>query len=301
MKAKLLITLSFAFVCFSTFAQTGSTGVAKDTTYWTKAFNLGLNFSQASFSDNWAGGGVNSIAIGSLVNARANYLKDKISFDNEFEFLYGIVQNKDQNARKSNDRLFLDSKLGYKLTDKWGGFFSLNFISQVAKGYNFSTDVNGAEQRTLISSFLAPAFITSSLGFEYKPNQSFNVRIGPFSPRITVVNDLELFNTVPDNYGVPIGERIRYEWFAFQLFASLDKNLTENINLKSRYMLFANYEELEFDRIDHRLDLTITAKVTKWINVSFSSISIYDFDQDNKIQFSQGLAVGLLYQIGNKK
>lgn len=94
---------------------------------------------------------------------------------------------------------------------------------------------------------------------------------------------------------------MRVEWLAMQIFASLDKDLSENLNLKSRYALFANYETLAFDAIDHRLDVTLTAKITDIINVTLTGIALYDLDQDPGVQYSQALALGILYKVGSKK
>lgn len=268
----------------------------KDTTYWISDFSAGLNFNQAGFSDNWKAGGINSVAFGSIVAGKAFYKKGRLSWDNELELLYGIVKNEGQGTRKSNDRMFFDTKLGYKLTDKWATFFSVNFLSQFSDGFEYETD--GSQQ--LISGFMSPGFLTSSLGFEYKPNDEFNLRIGPFSPRFTFVNDPAISLAVPTNYGVPIGETTRIEWLAMQLFANYDKNINEKFNIRSRYMLFANYETLAWKTIDHRLDITLTAKITDFINVTMTSISLYDIDQDPGIQLSQGLALGILLKVNNK-
>jgi hypothetical protein len=104
---------------------------------------------------------------------------------------------------------------------------------------------------------------------------------------------------VPDNYGVEIGEMVRQEWLAFSVLMEWNKQLSENLNLQLRYQMYANYETLAFDTIDHRLDVALTAKVSSLINVSLTSLSIYDIDQDNKIQFSQGLALGIAFKRGN--
>lgn len=268
----------------------------KDTTYWISEFSGGLNFNQAGFSDNWKAGGINSIAFGSIVAGKVLYKKDKFTWDNELELLYGIVKNEGQGTRKSNDRIFLDSKLGYRLSGKWAAFFSANFLSQFTDGFEYKEDGT----QLLISGFMSPGFLTSSLGFEFKPNNEFNLRIGPFSPRFTFVNDPDISQTVPTNYGVPIGETTRIEWLALQLFANYDKDISEKFNIKSRYMLFANYETLTWKTIDHRLDITLTAKITDFINVTMTSISLYDIDQDPGIQLSQGLALGILYKVNNK-
>jgi hypothetical protein len=234
------------------------------------------------------------VAFSVYLNGRANYAKDKWSWDNQFDFIYGVVKNKGEDGRKSNDVLFMDTKVGYKINDKWNYFFGMNFLSQFAPGYNF-TDT----ERTLISKFANPAYLTTALGLEYKPNDEFSLRISPFSPRWTFVSDTELYLNVPENYGVEIGETVRTEWLAFSLLADWNKKLSENLTLKMRYQMFANYETLAFKTIDHRLDVALTAKVSNLINVSLTSLTIYDFDQDSKIQFSQGLALGIAFKRGN--
>jgi hypothetical protein len=272
---------------------------AKDTT-WKTSIKLGFNFNQASFSDNWTGGGVNSIAFASFFNTRANYRKGKWSWDNELEFLYGIIRNAGQDYRKSQDRIFLDSKIGYDISEKWNGYFSLNFLTQFAPGYRYVDDSlssDGVDGLT-ISRFLAPGFITTSLGFEYDPNDWFLLRLSPFAPRITIVTDTDLYlNTKGNtNYGVEIGETVRYEWLAAQLQAEINKDITETLNLQTRYIMFANYETLSLSSIDHRLDLNITAELTKYINVNLAAIILYDEDQDTSLQISQLLGVGVLLQ-----
>lgn len=291
------ISTLFLFIVFSgqLFAQEDVVQTPADTSYWLKEIGGGMNLNQASFSGNWQGGGVNSIALGFYLNGRANYAKGKWSWDNTMDFLYGIVKNKDEDGRKSNDRIFLDSKIGYQINDKWNYFFAVNFLSQFAPGYEFPE----GQDKMLISKFLNPAYLTTSLGIEYKPNDEFSLRMAPFSPRWTFVTDTDLYLNVPENYGVDIGETVRTEWLAFSLLADYNKQLSENLSLMLRYQMYANYETLAFDAIDHRLDVGLTAKVSNLVNVSLTSLSIYDLDQDSKIQFSQGLALGIAFKQGN--
>ena len=301
MKKLLAIGMFFSFSFGSIYAQDvdipdSLAAVLADTSYWNSEFSAGLNFNQSAFSTNWKSGGINSVAFGSIIAGKAFYAKDKFSWDNEMELLFGIINNKGDGTRKSNDRIFLDSKIGYKLSENWGTYFSLNYLTQFAKGYEYESG-----NQALISRFMAPGYLTSSIGFEYKPNDEFSLRIGPFSPRLTFVNDESLYLNVPENYGVAIGNTLRTEWLAMQIFANWDKNLTETLNLKTRYQLFANYETLAWKTMDHRLDVTLTAKISNLINVTFTSINLYDIDQDPGIQYSQGLAFGILYKVGGNE
>jgi hypothetical protein len=270
--------------------------------HWKKKFLFNININQAAFSDNWTGGGVNSIGFNSRVNYSANWAKDKHSWDNQIDLLYGFVNNSGQGFRKTLDRIFLDTKYGYKVGKNWSVFTSLNFLSQFAPGYRYDKDVNGVEQAVLISDFLAPAFITSAWGLEYKPVEYFNLRLAPFAPRLTVVRDGERFIPAVDPekpYGVRPPSETRWEWLAFQLQADFNHDIATNLNLKARYMMYANYETLELKKIDHRLEAMLNAKVNRFITVGLGGILVYDYDQDPGAQISQVFTLGFSYTFQN--
>lgn len=298
---KKLLTICLFFLSIAIFAQNeeaveNAEEALEEVQLWDSDFSVGLNFNQASFSGNWRSGGVNSIAFGSILTGKANYAKGKYSWDNQLEMIYGIVKNDGQGVRKSNDRIFLDSKVGYKVSDHWSYFGSVNFITQLTDGYDY-----GQDERTLISGFFSPAFLTTGIGMEYKPNDEFALRIAPISPRFTFVTNPAIADNVPTNYGVPIGQKVRTEWLAFQLFMTYNKQISENFTINTRYQMFANYETLALKTIDHRLDVTMIAKITRFIDVTFTSINVYDIDMDPGVQFSQALALGIVYKVSNKK
>lgn len=269
---------------------------------WKKKLVFNLNVNQASFSSNWKAGGVNSIGINGLFNYTANYSKNRDSWDNQIDMAYGFVNNSGQGYRKTIDRFYIDTKYGYKLSEDWGLFASLNFATQFAKGYRYDKDANGVEQSTAISDLLAPAFVTLAVGAEYHPVEYFKVRISPVAPRLTIVKDPERFIPAVDPvapYGVEPPDETRFEWLAFQLTAEFDKDIAPNLNLKWRYLMFANYETLELKTIDHRLDLMLNAKVNRFITVGLGGILLYDFDQDSGAQVSQVFNLGFAYSFQN--
>jgi Protein of unknown function (DUF3078) len=290
----------FLFVILIGFSGSTLAQVVKvdSLTNWKKSFKAGLNLNQASFSSNWKAGGVNSIGFNTFLNYKANYKKDKNSWNNEIDFLYGMVNNAGQGYRKTLDRLFLDTKYGRAISEKWDFSASANLQSQFAAGRDYSVNTTDG---TIISDLFAPAYLTAALGFEYHPVSYFKLRLSPFSPRVTYVNDVNRFVTATNltPYGVKPNETTRIQWFAFQMLAEFDKDIAKNLNLKWRYIMFVDYEKLELNRIDHRLDLTLTAKVSKYITTSVGFIGMYFFDQDKDIQTSQGLNIGVGYTFQN--
>lgn len=265
-----------------------------DSTYWRHSLETGFNLNQGSFSGNWKGGGVNSIAFGLLLNGRLSYRRNRFNWIVQTQLQYGIVKNAQQSLRKSTDRLYIDGKAGFRISPRWQWFGSLNLLSQFAPGYDYVTLPSGQERQNQISNFFAPGYLTESAGLTYEPNDHFDLRLGLFTLRQTFVKDPTVRLYVPRNYGVPLDQTVRTE-LAFQAVVDYDRDIMENINLKLRYLFFADYRHLK--AIDQRIDLTLTGKINKLVNANLSGVVLYDQDQDFHIQYSQALALGLLFTL----
>ena len=278
--------------------ELSSTSLDLKVRYWRHWTTFGINANQASFSDNWNAGGVNSISMGTHINQKSDYTRNTTNFVSELDLKYGIIKNKDQSARKSNDRIFWDNKLSVKISKNWSLFTSLTFESQFDNGFKYEKkkDGSGNDSLILISNFMAPGYLTESFGLEYKRDKTFSLRIGTGTARQTFITDERLVPTEASGprFGLQPGERFKND-LAFQLTANLDKNLSDNFNIKSRYNLFANYKDLGDPA--HRLDATLTTRVTRFINVTLNGILIYDSNVDKNIQVSQTLALGLQLKI----
>lgn len=267
-----------------------------------KKTELGANLNQGSFSSNWSGGGVNSVALGLFFNVLREKKKGVHAWRNDFQSQYGVVRNQGQQSRKNVDRIFFDSKYNRELNSKWSLFANFNFLSQFAPGYNYITDSTDNIIKKKSSGLFAPAYLTEAIGIEYKPVPYFFIDFAPAALRQTIVVDRSLYVNTPDqkNYGVTIGKRVRNEVGIVQLVANFDKDLAKNLNFKFRYLLYTSYSEnknimkKEFNS-DHRLDAMVTAKIAKYFNVNLGAIVVYDKDQASKVQFAQGLSVGFLY------
>jgi hypothetical protein len=100
-------------------------------------------------------------------------------------------------------------------------------------------------------------------------------------------------------YGVEPPDETRTEWLAFQLAATFSKDIATNLNLKWRYLMYANYETLELKTIDHRLEVMLGAKVNRFITVGLGGILLYDYDQDSGAQLSQVFNLGFSFSFQN--
>lgn len=279
--------------------------VKVDTSYWQRAFSGGVNFNQASFS-NWSGGGVNSIAIGGVIATRAFYEKGKTSWDNTVDLQLGYVKQLG-NTRKAADQIILISVLGHKIAPKWDYFVSGTFNTFFAPGYRYD-NLPADRTRLRVSNFFAPAQLTLSTGIAYKPSEWLSVRISPIAPRFTFLADQSVRirqladgTYVPDPtqkaYGVEPGKSSRTEWLSFLLQTAVNRDLTENISLNARYQLFTEYAQLS--NINHRVDLILTARVSRYLSTTFGLIALYNRDFSSELQIQQTLAIGLSYNVSS--
>jgi hypothetical protein len=263
--------------------------------YWHRSIIFGLNFSQSAFTSNYSAGGISAIALGSNFDYKAEYNKKPLDFTSETNLVYGISKNNGQGSRKTNDRIFFDNKIATQLSKKWFFFGSLTFESQFSAGYNYTNpDGSNAQNPYLISDFMSPGYLTESLGFEYKPVKYFDLRLGTGTARQTFVLDTTIYKNQSGNYGVPIDHKI-YNELAVQVVAQIDKDLSKNVHINARYALFIPYiQPLAY--ASHRLDATLTAKVSRLIAMTVNTTVLYDKTTSDRIQGTEGLALGVLYK-----
>jgi hypothetical protein len=116
--------------------------------------------------------------------------------------------------QKSTDRIYLESKWGYKAPSTKHLYFSANydFKSQFSTGYDYKTpasvvddqgnDLKGADlrqawrdARVLKSNFLAPAYTNIALGLDYVPTKWLSINFAPVTGGFVIVKDAALRNS----------------------------------------------------------------------------------------------------------
>ena len=289
----------FTFALFLPVMLTAQENAQKDSTLGWHFFNTGtLSFTQSSFT-NWATGGENSLAMNGMVLSGFNYKSNEYIWDNGLLMAYGMQKQGDKELRKTTDKLEFNSKYGYHAIKNWYYSALVGFMTQFDRGYKYDDD---AGTKTLISNFMAPAYINIALGMNYKPSKEFSLFIGPLSGRTTVVNDTSL----SINYGLDPGDKTRNE-FGGSVKANLNKNIMKNVNLVSQLVLFSNYVENP-QNIDVDLQMLFTMKINKFLTATLNLQFIYDDDimitdtdgnTGPRLQVKEIFGLGLSYKISN--
>ena len=269
----------------------------KKPTFWTNSLLSQLNFSQTSLT-NWAAGGNSSVSLGGYIDAKANYAKNDLIFQNRFQAGYGFLKTFGDIMKKTDDRLFLDSNFGYKATDRLYMSASFGVKTQWAKGFKYS-----AKDTVLVSQFAAPLNTTLALGMDYNPWPWLSVTFAPLTGGLVVVTVPEL----RENYGNRPDEKVRVE-FGAQLKMKMDKEVFKNVKVDTELILFSDYLNKP-QNIKVFWDLSVSMQINKFMSANIRTNLIYD---DNikiadkygnkapRVQFREVLSIGFSYTLSNK-
>ncbi|HEX8564013.1 MAG TPA: DUF3078 domain-containing protein [Flavobacterium sp.] len=290
---KISVVLTLFLFGFQAYAQEVTTETIADTTKaWTTQGNASLLFNQSTF-DNWLPGGENNISGNLNVNYDFNYLKDEWTWDNKVIGSYGLVKTRTSAfAKKTDDRLEINSLLGRKAKGEWFYSAFLNFKTQFANGYLYSVDENGAETRTEYTRFMSPGYLLLGPGMLWKKHENLKVNFSPLTSKLTFV-DKEM--TLPDAayFGVEEGESIRYE-LGFNASAYYKFGVVANVSFENILNLYSNYLE-DIQNVDVDYQLNIVLKVNRYLSTNISFQTIYDDNAFEGFQIRQVFGVGANY------
>ena len=239
-------------------------------TSWKKGGMGSINFNQVALS-NWAAGGENSMSGAAFLSLFANYAKDRLSWDNQLDLAYGLLKSGDAKVRKNEDKIDLNSKVGYKVSanSKFYYTFLFNFKSQFANGYDYKNDTL---LKYPISKFLAPGYLLYSIGIDYKPDDAFSLYLSPLTGRTIIVNDDMLSQA--GAFGVDPGKKSLTQLGAY-LRAMYKKDVFTNVNFQTKLELFSNYlDNPQNIAVNH--EILIAMKVNKFITANIGTQMIYD-------------------------
>ncbi|MXN91433.1 DUF3078 domain-containing protein [Flavobacterium sp. Sd200] len=293
-KLLLLLCLSSAFIVKAQDNKDADAAKADNDTIgpWTKKGNASLLFNQSTF-DNWLAGGENNISGNVGLNYDINYKKNDWTWDNKLIASYGIVKTKTSSfAKKTDDRLEINSVLGKKASDRWFYSAFVNFKTQFTKGYQYSKDENGAEVRDEYTNFLSPAYLYAGLGMLYKRDDNFKINLSPVASKFTFVDSKY---TLPDEayFGVKEGDWMRYELgFNASVYYKLD--VIANVTFENILNLYSNYLE-DPQNVDIDYQLNIVMKINRYLTTNLMFQTIYDDNAYKGFQVRQVFGVAANY------
>ncbi|MCQ2162255.1 MAG: DUF3078 domain-containing protein [Bacteroidales bacterium] len=300
---------SAAAAAAAAFAQTPEPEVkAPKPVYWTKSAQTDLKFNQQRLS-NWAAGGVNNVTLNAYIRGTANYAKGKAYWNNNLQCDYGFIYQQDKPfIQKNVDRLYIESKYGYRKNEKFGLSSKFDLLSQFSNTYNYvypagvedPTAKDWKNARSIRSGLLSPAYAHLGVGVDWVPNPKNRwivVNFQPLTGGFTIVSNEELrrayglrrqkqyadegaypySETKEDGTVVNHGEYYRLSKFELgaQLQVDLNVRVNNNFTYSSTLIMFSDYLD---NPQNMRVNFTnrVNWLLAKHLTMSFTSFLIYD-------------------------
>ncbi|MEM8560257.1 MAG: DUF3078 domain-containing protein [Bacteroidota bacterium] len=266
---------------------------------WQSSLVGTLAGSQAAY-DNWAEGGINSIAFTAQADGLFQRVNGAFLQVHEFRGAFGQVKQDDVDWRKAVDQLRYAFNLQYQGTGDWQPTFVFEARSQFAPGIVFDAapadfpillagqTENVAELKT--SDFLSPAYLTQALGVTYDRGAWYRARLG-LGLRQTIVA-IERLQPV---YGNDPGSAVRLEAGVDALLQAR-RQIAENVLLTSRLSAFYSFSETDAAP-DFLWENAIVMKVNDFLNVTLEGALQYDRNFSEDLQLKQVLSVGVSYAL----
>ncbi len=318
--AMLVLLLHISSFSYAGAADTSNLNASNKPVYWKTKAAFGLMFNQLSLT-NWASGGESNLSGKATVDLKTRYERRGSSFEFAHKSAFGIVGYGIDRIEKTDDQLDFSVSYSQKAFDNWTYTSLITFKSQFADGYKYPND------STLISAFMAPGYLTASLGFKYRKTENFELFISPASGKFTFVNNQTLADkgafgvekAIYDTAGNVLthGSRLLAE-FGINLLASYNQKLSDDIGLSSTLSLYNNYMDTDANNrwnIDVDWETKVNFAINKRIQTVFFLQMKYDHDVDvpifelvegvkkqigegPRLQLKESLGIGLSYKIG---
>lgn len=251
---------------------------------WTHSGVAGLNISQIAL-DNWTQGGDNALAFTLLGNFGAKYVDSPWTFNNSLKLAFGRTKLGDDEFRTNDNEFYLESILSYSLGWAVEPYFSNTVRTVLSKGFDYK--ITPAIQT---SQFFDPGYITQSIGFLYNQIPNITTRLGlAFQETVT-----KKFNGYADDPETTVIEKFKFDTGIESVTEGLFK-IEENVAYSSKLRLFSRFNSL--DVWDVRWDNLITAQISKYFNVNFNVLLIYEKQQSPKTQLKEALQFGITYTL----
>ena len=204
--------------------------------------------------NNWSKSGNSQIDVTGTFFGNYKYTHPHYVWDNIVDLAYGYAwQDLDNDTvdglfetrRKSNDKIDLTSSLSWNAYKGLGASFTANLKTQFGIGYEYD-GIGSQQTQKMVSSFFAPAYLTTAISFEYKKTD-WSVSFSFFTGKTTFVCNDSLI-ALGKTYGViqhPERE-FTHAYFGLGSYVKaqyLKKDILPNLDLYARAELFYDYKK----------------------------------------------------------
>ena len=268
---------------------------------WEKAFDLGLNLTQNTYSDSWSGGEAGNLTwVAKADGVFQKQIKPTVNFKSTLKFAFGQTHTQDKTSKnwakpeKSTDKIDIENL--FRLTKDWGvdPYFAVRFESQfldatvdgINRYFNPMLWTESAGVSRIVYKTETDELLTR-LGLAYRQNVQSII--------VDTAADLRNWETATDgglesvtDFKYTISESLNYvgKMSLYKAFIYSDKDVLEGTPMED-----------DWKSIDVNFENTFSASVAKYITVSLYIQVLYDKQINKKGRLKETLAMGLTYKL----
>lgn len=267
--------------------------------YWIYSGEHSLQFSQNYFSDNWHKGGTSNLNINSYQVIKLNYKKDRVRFNNIFEWRLSVY-----NAPEDTVRQY---RIGQDLIRYFGDYG----IDAFLKNWSYSANVEARSQlfnnylpnsNDLRSAFLSPLYVNVGVGLKYNLDKKsekvrhrrtrINLHLAPISMNFRYVYSDKVDVT---RYGIEEGRKTSLD-IGSTITGELIFDFNRYITWTSRLKYFTSYHKTESE-LENTLNMAITNAFSTqlYLNMRYDD-SVPPDAKYNYLQLNEMISFGLNYK-----
>lgn len=267
--------------------------------YWVYNGEHSFQFAQNYFSNNWHKGGTNNLNFNSYQVIRANYQKDKLRFNNTFEWRLSLFNAPDDSVRSY--------RIGNDQIRYYGDFGVNSFV----KGWSYSTNLEAKSQlfnnfnpnsNILRSAFLSPLYVNAGVGLKFELNKNsetvrhrklkWMLNLAPISINYKYVGNDEVD---VKRFGIPEDRNSLLD-IGSTITSILKYDFTQYVSWDSRLTYFTSYEKV-VSEFENSLNMSLSNAFSTRIYVNVRFDDGVPADPDFKYwQVNQTLSFGLNYK-----
>lgn len=255
----------------------------------------GLKLTQSSFT-NWAAGGNNAFAGRAHINVEHKYTSPYFNIHNIFDSAFGL-QSSDGITLKNEDFFRLSTTPSWRFAEHWELSSPFEIKSQFIDSYV------SAEDRTVTSTFFAPAYLNLSMGIKYNnTKKTLDLYFAPVSGNMIMVLDKMIADK--GTFGEQGRQYIPQFMNVFKL--RYKEQLFKNImTVDTKFESYWDYSTVPRLIGEVKLDF----QFTRILGASIYAMAIYDDKiqtpdvkegKNNYLQFTENIGFGITYNFVTK-
>lgn len=286
---KKIFALIIQTITIALFLQTNSPLIAN-----LKLTNtLSLTASQ-SYTNDYQSGERSSFDVSLGINGKNLWIFEDFMLDGNYKFALGFLFEKSSKFKKerttpSDNELFVETILKYKLGWKLDPYISFNLRSILTEALKYSGD-----KKITTADFWDPVTTQEGLGFAFLHSSNtfrYELRNGI---SLMQIRAMDYTNLTDDTKTRDVKERYKVKT-GIEIVNNLNYKVNESVTLNSTLSLFGDFDNLNVWVVRQENEMKV--QVFKYLGILIKVNINYNHNQITEPQYQQNLRIGFLTEL----